>query len=177
MNYTDVLKTLKNGSLFDLYRLNVAIMHELENPQRISELRKQFKEGDSVSYFDSQSNSLIAGKVLQKNPKFVVLQQDKDHQIWHIRYHQLNLQKIDTNINSANTEKLSKNNLKIGDIVGFNNDGRLIVGKILRLNFKTVTLLTSQGGRWRVYYNSLFHCLDADFEKANTEKLISVCQK
>ena len=35
MNYTDLLTELNKASLFDLFRLNVAIDRELENPHRL----------------------------------------------------------------------------------------------------------------------------------------------
>ena len=40
MNYTDIMNTLKTASLFDLFRLGIAISHEVENPDRIKAVRR-----------------------------------------------------------------------------------------------------------------------------------------
>jgi hypothetical protein len=159
MNYTDVLNALKNASLFDLYRLSVAIDHEMENPERIHQVRQSFKEDDSISYFDRNTNSLIEAIVLQKNPKNVLVKNVKDQKIWSIQYCMLNIARTNVDIHS---DKLSKNNLKIGDCVGFNHDGREIAGIVIRLNHKTVSLITKDRRRWRVSYKLLYKVIDAD---------------
>jgi hypothetical protein len=115
--------------------------------------------------------------VIQKNPKYVVIQNDSDGKHWNIPYYLLNLQNVNTDIHSSSKEKLSKNTLKISDGVGFNKDGKLIAGKIIRLNFKTVTLLTPANQRWRVSYNVLFRYIDADFEKAFNHELLNAVIK
>lgn len=55
-------------------------------------------------------------------------------QDWTTGYHAVNIDRANIEIPS---EKLSKNNLKIGDLVGFNNDGTQVAGIIVRLNHKT----------------------------------------
>ena len=58
--------------------------------------------------------------------------------------------------------KLSKNNLKVGEWVGFDRDGEQITGVVIRLNHKTVTLMSSQHHRWRVSFNHLFKIVDVE---------------
>lgn len=161
MNYTEIVNSIKNATLFDLYRLSVAIRHEMENSDRIEQLRKVFKEGDIVSYFDAKNNKLEQAKVLQKNQKYVVVENINDHQRWNVQYCLLNLGQVDIDIHN-HTAKLSKNTLKTGDFVGFNKDGVTIVGVIIRLNYKTVSLVTPDKHRWRVAYPYLFRIIDAD---------------
>jgi hypothetical protein len=91
MNYTEVIDTMKNASLFDLYRLKVAICNELENPDRIAQLRKSFKEGDVISYFSQNNNRLEQAKVIQKNQKYVIVEKVSDGKRWNIPYYSLNL--------------------------------------------------------------------------------------
>ncbi len=109
MDYTKTLADLKEASLFDLYRLSAAIRNELENPVRIQALRRVFKEGDSVSYFDEKCNVLQSAIVLQKNQKYVLVKNASDQKIWKISYYLLNLSGIDTDIHANSQEKLSKN--------------------------------------------------------------------
>jgi len=162
MNYTEVINTIKSASLFDLYRLSVAIRNEMENPERIQQLRQIFKEGDTVFYFDAPKNQLQKAIVVQKNPKYVLVKNNEDQKCWNIPYYLLNISKIDTDINITRNDKLSKNNLKVGECVGFNRDGKTICGVILRLNHKTVTIMTGTQHRWRVVYSFLFKVIDGD---------------
>lgn len=162
MNYTEVLNTLKKASLFDLFRLTIAISHELENPERIKAVRQAFKIGDTVSYFSESANNLRSGVVIEKNIKYVSILHEKEKHIVKIPYCLINLGNIDTNIHPEHQEKLSKNNLKIGDCVGFNKDGEEVSGLITRLNFKTVSIITKDHRRWRVSYGCLYKIIDAE---------------
>jgi hypothetical protein len=72
---------------------------------------------------------------------------------------------VNTDINSSRHEKLSKNNLKIGDCVGFNKDGMQISGMVIRLNYKIVSLITADNKRWRVSYSCLYKVIDAELAK------------
>ena len=162
MNYTEVIDFIKNASLFDLYRLSVAIRHEMENPERIAQIRNAFKKGDVVFYFDAKNNKLEQAKVLQKNLKYVVVENIKDHRCWSLKYCLLNLAKVNIDIHVCSNAKLSKNALKSGDFVGFNKDGAIIAGVIVRINHKTVSLVTCDNCRWRVAYAHLFRIIDVD---------------
>ena len=72
MNYTEILHALKKANLFDLYRLSVAIRHEMENPAHIEKLRQHFTIGDTITYFDEGTNSLQPAVVLKKKLKIAV---------------------------------------------------------------------------------------------------------
>lgn len=170
MNYTDVMNALKGASLFDLFRLAMAISNELENPARIKAARESFRVGDTVSFFDERTNALQSGVVIEKNIKYVSLQDERNsYHIWKLPYCYLNLANVDIDIHSQPREKLSKNNLRIGDCVGFNNDGEQIAGVVTRLNFKTVSLVTANRRRWRVGYENLYKIIDTELAKRFAE--------
>ena len=170
MNYTDVMNALKTASLFDLFRLGIAISHEVENPDRIKAVRLAFKVGDTVSFFDEKENGLRPGVVIEKTIKYVCLRDEKDpYRLWKVPYCFLNLSNVDTDIRCQHREKLSKNHLKIGDSVGFNRDGRQISGIVTRLNYKTVSLITADSHRWRASYGCLYKIIDAELVKRVAE--------
>ncbi len=170
MNYSDVMNALKTASLFDLVRLGIAISHEIENPDRIKAVRLAFKVGDTVSFFDETTNTLRPGIVIEKNIKYVSLRDEKDpYRIWTVPYCFLNIDNVNTDIHGHRNEKLSKNNLKIGDCVGFNNDGNQMTGVVMRLNFKTVSIITANQHRWRVSYGCLYKIIDAELAKRVAE--------
>lgn len=160
MNYTEILNALKTASLFDLYRLNVSIQNEMEDPERIHQLRKTIKIGDQVTYFDSNKNALIDAIILEKNTKRVQIKNIHDQKTWNIPYYFLNIRNTQTDI-QPNKEKLSKNNVHVGECVGFDKDGEQIIGIVIRLNHKTVTMATQNNKIWRVSYSFLFKIIDA----------------
>jgi len=65
MDYSRIIEELKQASLFDLYRLRVAISHQLENPQCIQEIRSRLKLGQTITFFDGVENRLIEAKVIK----------------------------------------------------------------------------------------------------------------
>lgn len=165
MNYSEVMSTLNTATLFDLFRISIAISNELQNPNRIKAVRQAFKTGDKLTYFDEHTNGLRSGIVLEKHIKYVSLLDEKEQRIWKIPYCLLNLGNINTDIHSNRHDKLSKNNLKNGDCVGFNKDGMQISGIVTRLNDKTASIITADHKRWRASYSCLYKIIDADLAK------------
>jgi len=156
MDYSKILAELNNASLFDLYRLKVAINQQLENPQRLSEIKKCLNPGQNISYFDEEENRLIDAYVLKIMRTNVLVQNIHNQEKWKIPLFFVNLDEVSTDIIDQSQEGLSKSQLRVGDMVGFqdkqNND---VNGKIIRLNQKTATIITSTNTRWRVAYKYL----------------------
>lgn len=162
MNFTEVMKLLKNASPYDLYRIKVAIQNEIEKPEYIRVIRECFAVGDTVSYFDSDKNLLVDAVVLEKNPKNAVIKNLHDQQRWNIPYYMINLTGKESDIHANHKEKPTKNNFKVGDCVGFNNDGQQCIGTIIKRNHKTASLITRDNKRWRVGYGLLYKVLDGE---------------
>ncbi|BCA97343.1 hypothetical protein TUM19329_37040 (plasmid) [Legionella antarctica] len=161
VDYDQLVAFLKNASLFEIYRLSVALSNELENPLRISALINKFKEGDVIEYFDATTQSFITARVLQKALKNAVVQRLDDGRQWKIPYHML---KIDSRefIFEKKERGLNKNSIKVGDYVGFSREGEEIIGCVERLNQKTVTIVTSSQHRWRVAYQLLYEIIEGE---------------
>lgn len=162
MNYTETLKSLEQASLFDLYRLSVAIRQRMEDPELIRQVKRHLREGEIVTYFDSTTNGLEKGTILQRNIKYVVLKNNRDGRNWRIAYYLLNLENKAVDIHALPSEKLSKMHCKVGECVGFQSEKGQIAGIIVRLNDKTATILTKDNHRWRVSYGLLFKVIDAE---------------
>ena len=157
MNYTQLLNELNQANSFDLYRLSVAIRHQLDDPKRIVAIKRQLRIGMTLSYFDATENRLINGLLLEMRHKNVVVLDQESKKRWVLGYYMLNIDSVDVDIyTSKNTDTLTANHLKVGERVGFNKEGEEIVGVIKRLNQKTVTLETSAGKAWRVSYTFLY---------------------
>ncbi|WP_423063524.1 hypothetical protein [Candidiatus Paracoxiella cheracis] len=161
--YHQLVDFLKNASLFEIYRLSTAISNELESPTRIATVRKKFKEGDFLEYFNAETNKFIAARAMKKNTKYVVVQRCDDGSQWKIPYHFLKIDARHFDFSSP-TKGLNKNELKVGDWVGFDRSGEEVIGCVERLNHKTVSLVTSSGHRWRVGYSLLYRVIEGQPE-------------
>jgi hypothetical protein len=171
MDYSHLLRQLERASLFELYRLQVAIANELDNPARLGALKQRLIIGMALSYFDSVENRSRQATLLELRQKnVIVFDHEKQHKLV-IPYVMLNVDNVDTDIHRArHTEALTANTLKVGDSVGFNNHGEPVEGVIKRLNKKTVTLVTRANDQWRVGYAYLYRVYEG--EKGGSQQFI-----
>ncbi len=161
MDYSKIIEELKKESSFNLYRLRVAIDQQLENPLRLYEIKKSVRIGQHITYFDARENRLIEAKIIRIMRTKLLVENTDDRQQWKIPFYSINLGGVNTNIVGAGTMGLDKCQLKVGDMVGFqDNENNDIHGKIIRLNQKTVTIKTGIGTQWRVGYEWLYLIID-----------------
>ncbi len=171
MNYTELVNELRQASLFDLYRVCVVIDCELQNPQRIIAMKQKLRLGMELEYFDRTQNRSIKAQLValkQKSVEIFDLEQKKN---FLLPYYMLNVDGIETAIHEK-TNTLTAHNLKVSDCVGFNSDGRDIMGIVERLNHKTATIHTTTGQKWRVAYSYLYRVHDAETVMANAHILL-----
>jgi len=163
MDYSKIIDALKQASLFDLYRLSVEINHQLENPQRLVEIKKRLKPGQMIRYFDPTINQLIEADVIKIKRTQLLVENSLDRQRWTIPIYWINLDEVNTNIIFSPNMGLDKSQIGVGDIVGFrdkqNND---VHGEIIRLNQKTATIKTNKNTEWRVGYHWLYLVIDGE---------------
>lgn len=171
VNYDELVAFLKQASLFEVYRLSVAINNELENPIRVSCVINKLKEGDVVEYFEAKTQSFIKARILQKSLKYVSVQHIDDGKCWKIPYYMLKIDARDF-VFEAKSKGLNPNTIQVGDIVGFTRETDEIIGKIERINSKTVSIITADGQRWRVAYSLLYSVIEG--EKSSHSKLLSI---
>jgi hypothetical protein len=163
MDCSKIIEEIQKASSFDLYRLRVAIDQLLENPHRLSAIKKCLKPGQKISYFDETENRLIEAHTLKIMRTRLLVQNIHDQQEWEIPLYFVNLDEVNTDIVSSSREGLGKSQLKVGDMVCFqdkhNND---VNGRIIRLNQKTATILTTTNTKWRVAYEFLHLIYDVE---------------
>lgn len=165
MDYSKIIEALNEASLFDLHRLSAAIQYQLDDPQRIAEIRKRLKPGQSISYFEPTENRLLEATIIKLKRTRLLVENAHDRQRWTIPLYWVNLDKVNTDITFSSKKKkgLDKSRLSVGDIVGFrdnqNNDVR---GEIIRLNKKTATIKTNENTKWRVGYGLLYLVIDGE---------------
>jgi len=172
MDYSTVMSELDDASLFDLYRLNVAIRKELDDPRRIEEVKRKIKEGDIISYFEDSENRLIQAEVIELKRTRVLVRNKHDMKRWTIPFYTVNVEDVATDITHPTTTKgMNRNEIRIGDLVGFRSkSNKNVRGKVMRINPKTVTLFVEPNQKWRVSYSMLYPIIDG--EKAHEQKFI-----
>lgn len=164
MDYSKIVQELQKSSLFDVYRLQVAINRLLENPDRIEEIRRQLRPGQEITYFDATENREIEARVVKLKQTRVLVEHKRDQQRWNIPLYYVNLEGVDTEIKvSSGKVGLDKSQLKVGDRVGFrdqqNND---LYGEVIRLNPKTATIRLEDSTEWRVPYRLLYSVIEGE---------------
>jgi len=174
MDYSELIAVLDRASSFDLYRLREAINVLLDDPERMLTIKKQLKAGNSVEYFEPNENRLVSAAVLKLNRTRVLVRNYDDGQQWNIPYYFINLKGVDVDIqNSKDAVGLNKNEIKVGDRVGFHNHrtGEELYGEVIRRNQKTVTVDTKNDQQWRVGYRYLFSVLEQ--KEKRVERLLN----
>lgn len=162
---------MNSASLFELHRLSVAFQNACEQPERIKEIKNSFQINTIIYYYDKISNTLVSAKVLAKKQKYVFVQNCSDLCQWKIPYYLLQLGGGSVKL-SGPGKKLDKESLSVGDTVGFNKEGEHIVGRIERLNQKTVTLITNHNQHWRVAYCHLYTIVDGECHDNSNQVLL-----
>lgn len=160
MNFSALLEALNQASAFELYRLRVAIDRVLTDPKWTVAIRAQLHIGQEIEYFDPRANRLCPGQILEFRTKEVLVRQTDTKQLWWLAYPAINVNRIDVSMRESSQQGLSRNEVAIGDTVGFlDHEHRQRSGKVIRLNDKTVTL-HCDGQKWRVAYALLHRVLN-----------------
>jgi len=97
MDYSKILQELEEASLFDLFRLNVAINDKLKNPQRIEKVKHSLMIGQEITWFNNGTNRLEKAVVRKLNPTRCEITNLSNAKNWNILYAAINMD-IDANI-------------------------------------------------------------------------------
>lgn len=174
MDFAAVLQALNQASGFELYRLRAAIDRVLADPKWIRAVQSQLRIGQEITFFDARANKLQAAEILDFRKKEVLVRQLDTDERWLIAYTCVNLDGVDARIREIATRGLSRQAVAVGDTVGFlDREQQQRSGKIIRLNEKSVTLL-SNGQKWRVSYGLLHHVVDSSAEVASESSQFSL---
>ncbi len=172
MDYSKLVEELQQASLFELYRLQVAIGRLLENPEAIEAIRNQLQPGQQITYFDVIENREIEARVVKLKRTRLLVERLSDKQQWDIPFHHVNLARVDTEIKSSSGKiGLDKSQLKLGDRVRFvDEQNKDLYGEVVRLNPKTATVRLEDKTQWRVPYRLLYLVIEG--ERIMAPKLI-----
>jgi hypothetical protein len=65
MDYELIVSALQKASAFDLFRLQSAIGHLLDDPLRLNAIKRQLRPGMEITYFEPRENRLIPAQILE----------------------------------------------------------------------------------------------------------------
>lgn len=165
MDYTFIISELRSASLFDLFRLRAALTQQLEEPERIEQVRSRLRPGMLVSYFDEAQNRLIEATVIELHRTRLLVETRRDKKLWSIPFGAVNIDGVETDIRAIAQEQraLDRSRLKVGDAVGFRDrQNQDKYGRVVALNQKTATILTQDNQKWRVAYQFLFPVIESN---------------
>ena len=119
MNFSETISTLKNASAFELYRLRAAIDRVLDQPGWMDAVRSRLRVGQPIQYFDPGANRSQQGQVVDLRRKQAVVLDLATQKRWLISYAAINLDGADVEIREKPRKGLGRNEVAIGDVVGF----------------------------------------------------------
>ena len=166
MDYSQIINALNQASAFDLYRLRSAIENMMDEPTRVIDIKMRLRLGQTVQWFDPSDNRIHTGTLVKIKQMRAVVNSSQEDRRWDIPLCAINIHQVDVNIEPQHKKGLTKNEIKIGDRVGFvDQAGAEHSGNVIRLNQKTVTVVNDQTRMsWRVSYALLHKVIDVNVE-------------
>ena len=161
MSHINILQELQTMETFELYQIYRAIAQEIDNPARLAAIKAQLKPNMEISYFDAQQNKKISSTLLEIKHKFVIVLNHETHTLRKVPYYALQIKDSHV-LFPPPSNSLNAYSFNIGESVGFTHKGENIIGTVMRLNPKTVTLKTREGHIWRVYYAYLYRVQEGE---------------
>src|SRR3954470_21402513 len=101
MDYTFIIDELRSASLFDLFRLRAALSQQLEDPQRIDQVRRRLRPGMLISYFHERQNRLIKATVIELHWTRLLVENRQDRERWSIPFGAVNIDGAETDIRTG----------------------------------------------------------------------------
>lgn len=165
MDYSQILKDLEGATTFDLYRLVSALQDEMESTARIKKVRSGLRVGQIITWFDSESHTLVQSEILKLNKLRCLVKNLENGESWNVLYASINTEDTAVDINMNQQYGVKKSELRVGDTITYlSRDNIQVFGTVAKLNPKTAGVKTIDGQGWRVPYNLLKKVVEMDAE-------------
>ena len=174
MDYTKTMKLLEDATIFDLYRLYHAISYEMEDKDKVRQVKNNLRVGQTVVYYDGSINRLEEAEIFKLHKTRCVVRRVSDDSLWDILYAAINMDNQDISINRNQKYGLKKYEISIGETLTFlDRDNVQRFGIVKRINPKSVTLVID-GQQWRVGYGLLGKNVDIEGSIPNDKLILDV---
>ncbi len=162
MNIQDIFQKLETASDFELFRLKCAIEKVLEDPARSNQLKAKLSPGVQVDYFCPDRNKAVLCEVVKIKRTLVSVREVESGKCWNMPFYYLNLDDIETSLQSNTKVGMSKAEIAIDDTLGFVNSRtrQECIGTVVKLNPKRV-VIELEDGLWNVPYSMVFPVLES----------------
>ncbi|MBT2327010.1 hypothetical protein J7E62_32480 [Variovorax paradoxus] len=164
-----MIEALEGASSLQLYQLKALIEGMLADPRRGIAARANLHLGQSVHFVDFRDGQMRRGKIIAMRDTQATVLEEGIKRTWKIPclamqgYHGAERRDEQAPYEpppepapaTTHTSEFQR-----GDTVTFDREGRNITGVIVRINQRTATLGTGDGGTWRVPFHALRRVLD-----------------
>jgi hypothetical protein len=161
-----LLDLLNQATNHQLHTMQATIERLLADPRRIIEVCRHLHLGQTVRFLDWHRGQMLKGQVIAMNERQAELKELGAPRQWRLPYTALEI--IESSAAAAEPEappvqapRHTRNDFRCGDKVCF--EDRYLqtqVGVIIRVNQRTATVDTGDGGSWRVGFELLRPVVD-----------------
>ena len=165
-----MIEALQGASSLQLYQLKAIIEAMLADPRRGIAARASLHLGQAVQFVDFRDGQMRRGKIIAMRDTQATVLEQGTKRTWKIpcvamqgytdterRTEQAPYEPPPEPVAAAAPAR----EFQRGDTVTFDDrDGRGVTGVIVRINQRTATIGTGDGGSWRVPFHMLRHVLD-----------------
>lgn len=165
-----IIEALEGASSLQLYQLKALIEGMLSDPRRGIAARANLHLGQPVQFVDFRDGEVRRGKIIAMRGTQATVLEESTKRTWKIPCLAMKgFDAADRHDEQAPYEPPPEpvsvttpgREFQRGDTVTFDDrDGRNITGVIVRVNQRTATLGTGNGGTWRVPFHMLRRVLD-----------------
>ncbi len=165
-----LLDALGQASSLQLYRLQAIVQRMITDPKRVIEIRRQLHLGQTVRYFDLQSGQMRPARVVEMKDKEILVRDQATLRHWRLAYAAVEppaTGQTDVADSTAPATpppaapKPGRNDFQRGQKVSFEDKHlRAQVGVITRINQRTASIDTGDGGLWKASFALLRHVVD-----------------
>lgn len=164
-----MIDALQGATSLQLYQLKAIIEGMLADPQRSLAARASLHLGQAVRFVDFRDGQMRAGKIVAFKDTQATVLEHGTKRTWTIPCvsmqgdtgpdrHQEEASYVPPPEPAATAKPRG---FQQGDTVTFQDrDGRHITGVAVRINQKTATVATGDGGSWRVPFHMLRHVVE-----------------
>ncbi len=164
-----LLDALGQASSLQLYRLQGMLGRMLTDPKRIIEIRRHLHLGQTVRYFDLESDQMREARVVEMKDKEILVQDQATRRHWRLAYAAVEPPMSEQADDAGSTAPTmppaaptpGREDFQRGQKVAFEDKHlRTQVGVITRINQRTASIDTGDGLLWKVSFGLLRHVLD-----------------
>jgi len=165
-----MIEALQGASSLQLYQLKALITGMLADPRRGMAARANLHLGQPVQFVDFRDGQMRRGKIIAMKDTQATVLEDGTQRPWKLPclamqgytgpMHHVEQTPYEPPPEPA-APVIAARAVQRGDTVTFEDrDGRTVTGVVVRVNQRTATIGTGDGGTWRVPFHLLRQVLD-----------------